>query len=50
MQKKVNIGMIGTGFMGRMHANAFSRVNSFFDLDHKTCLKVVCTRDGSKAT
>jgi len=49
MQKKLNIGMIGTGFMGRMHSNAFSKVNSFFDLDHKACRKVVCARDESKA-
>jgi predicted dehydrogenase len=49
MQKNVNVGMIGTGFMGKMHTNAFSRANSFFELDHKFCPKVVCTRDGSKA-
>jgi predicted dehydrogenase len=49
MQKKVNVGMIGSGFMGRMHTNAFSRANSFFQLDHKFCPKVVCTKDGNKA-
>lgn len=49
MQKKVNVGMIGAGFMGKMHTNAFSRANSFFELDHKFCPKVVCTRDADKA-
>jgi predicted dehydrogenase len=49
MDKKVNVGMIGTGFMGKMHTNAFSRANSFFQLDHKFCPKVVCTKDRSKA-
>ncbi len=41
--------MIGTGFMGKMHTNAFSRANRFFDFDHKICPKVVCSRDQSKA-
>jgi len=48
MKKIVNIAMIGSGFMGRMHSNAFSKVGRFFDLDHEICTKVICTRDGSK--
>ena len=31
--KKLNIGMIGYGFMGRAHSNAFRKVNNFFDLE-----------------
>ena len=31
-KKKLNIGMIGYGFMGRTHSNAFSQVGHFFDL------------------
>ena len=48
MKKTVNIGMIGSGFMGRMHSNAFSKVGRFFDLDHEICTKVISARDGSK--
>lgn len=49
MQKNLNIAMIGCGFMGKMHSNAWSKVNSFFDLDHRACLKVVCdSRDEGK--
>lgn len=49
MPKKLNIGMIGSGFMGRMHSNAYSKVNSFFDLNYKACMKVICTRNEKKA-
>jgi predicted dehydrogenase len=29
--KKINVAMIGQGFMGRSHSNAWSQVNKFFD-------------------
>jgi predicted dehydrogenase len=47
-KKKLNIGMIGYGFMGRTHSNAFSRVNQFFDLGYQPVLRAVCGRDGDK--
>lgn len=40
--KKLNIGLIGTGFMGQAHSNAWSKVGSFFDLEVTPVLKVVC--------
>lgn len=46
--KTLNVGMIGYGFMGRAHSNAFRRVNNFFPLDHKVVLKAACGRDGAK--
>jgi len=30
--KTLNVGLIGYGFMGRAHSNAFAKVNHFFDL------------------
>ncbi len=48
MKKKLNIGLIGYGFMGRAHSNAFAKVNHFFDLDHQVVLKAVCARDAGK--
>ena len=42
--KKLNIGMIGYGFMGRTHSNAFSQVNHFFDIPYQPVLKTVCAR------
>ncbi len=47
--KTLNIGMVGYGFMGRAHANAFRKVGNFFSLDRQPVLKAVCGRDGTKA-
>ncbi len=49
MTKPLNIGMIGYGFMGRAHSNAYHRVNDFFDLEYRPVLKAVCARDQAKA-
>src|SRR5262245_21619411 len=49
MTKPLNIGMIGYGFMGRTHSNAYSQVNHFFDVKHHPVLKAVCARDADKA-
>src|SRR3954467_3474474 len=47
--KPLRIGIIGYGFMGRTHSNAFSQVKNFFDLDYRPVLKAVCARDAEKA-
>jgi predicted dehydrogenase len=47
-KKKLNIGMVGYGFMGRAHSNAFSQVSHFFDLQHQPVLKAACARDAGK--
>src|ERR1043165_4463951 len=47
--KPLRIGIIGYGFMGRTHSNAFSQVKNFFDLKYKPVLKAVCARDAEKA-
>jgi myo-inositol 2-dehydrogenase/D-chiro-inositol 1-dehydrogenase len=47
--KQLNIGLIGCGFMGRTHANAFGKVNNFFDLPYKPVLKAVCARNEQNA-
>ncbi len=48
-KKKLNVGMVGYGFMGRTHSNAFSQVGHFFDIAYQPVLKTVCARDGAKA-
>jgi predicted dehydrogenase len=48
-QKPLNIGMIGYGFMGRAHSNAYRKVNNFFDLAYRPVLKAVCARNKDKA-
>ena len=47
--KPLRIGLIGYGFMGRAHSNAFRKVGHFFDLKHQPVLKAVCARDAGKA-
>jgi predicted dehydrogenase len=49
MAKPLNIGLIGYGFMGRAHSNAYRRVGNFFDLQYQPVLKAVCGRSGDKA-
>ena len=40
--------MIGTGFMGKAHSNAFRQVGHFFDSPYELGLKVVCGRNQNK--
>src|SRR5947209_18916590 len=49
MAKPLNVGMIGYGFMGRAHSNAYRKVNHFFDLEYRPNLKAVCARSADKA-
>jgi predicted dehydrogenase len=49
MPKSLRIGMVGYGFMGRAHSNAYNRVNNFFDLEYKPVLQAVAARDKEKA-
>lgn len=46
--KKLNVGLIGYGFMGRAHSNAYRKVNNFFDLDFQPVLKTACARSLDK--
>src|SRR5918911_1495306 len=48
MLKPLNIGMIGYGFMGRAHSNAYRRVNHFFDFAYRPVLKAACARSMDK--
>ena len=48
-KKELRIGLIGYGFMGRAHSNAYRKVGNFFDLEYQPVLKAVCGRDVDKA-
>src|SRR5436305_2791946 len=43
-QKTLNVGMIGYGFMGRAHSNAYRQVGQFFPSNHRVVLKAACAR------
>ena len=44
-KKKLNIGMIGYGFMGRAHSNANRQAQKFFDLPYDLVQKAACARN-----
>ncbi len=48
-KKELNIGMIGYGFMGKAHTNAYVTANRFFDLEYHPVLKAICARNSEKA-
>jgi predicted dehydrogenase len=48
MTKPLNVGIIGYGFMGRAHSNAYHQVNNFFDLAYRPILKAACARSADK--
>jgi predicted dehydrogenase len=47
-KKKLNVGLIGYGFMGRAHSNAYLKVNHFFDLNYQPVMKAACARKADK--
>jgi myo-inositol 2-dehydrogenase/D-chiro-inositol 1-dehydrogenase len=46
--KNLNIGLVGYGFMGRTHSNAFRSVGNFFDLPYRPVLKTVAARNSGR--
>src|SRR5512145_2377818 len=48
-KKQLNIGLVGYGFMGRAHSNAFLQAGRFFDLPFRPVLKAVCARNPDRA-
>jgi predicted dehydrogenase len=47
-KKQLNIGLVGYGFMGRTHSNAFLQAGRFFDLPYQPVLKAVCARNADR--
>lgn len=48
-RKTLRVGLVGYGFMGRTHSNAYRQVNEFFDTEYHPQLTAVCGRDCDKA-
>ena len=46
--KTLNIGLIGYGFMGRTHSNAFLQAPRFFKLPYRPVLKAVAARNADR--
>jgi predicted dehydrogenase len=49
MAKELRVGLVGCGFMGRTHSNAYRRLNNFFPVEHRAVLKAICDQNGEKA-
>jgi predicted dehydrogenase len=47
-KRQLNIGLVGYGFMGRTHSNAFLQAGRFFDLGWQPKLKAVCARNAER--
>lgn len=50
MVRPLRVGMIGYGFMGKAHSNAYLKVNRFFPVEHRPVLQALCARDREKAS
>jgi myo-inositol 2-dehydrogenase/D-chiro-inositol 1-dehydrogenase len=48
-KQKLNIGLVGYGFMGRTHSNAYRQAPVFFDVPYTLGLKAVCARNPERA-
>ena len=48
-KQKLRIGMVGYGFMGRTHSNAFLTAPRFFDLPYQPDLTAICARNADRA-
>ena len=49
MKKQLRIGLVGTGLMGRTHANGYNRIHNFFPaLQYEPKLVAVCSRNEEK--
>jgi len=49
MSKPLNVGLIGCGFMGRTHSNAYRKVYNFFRTPLRPVLKAICDVNADKA-
>ncbi|HEV2416713.1 MAG TPA: Gfo/Idh/MocA family oxidoreductase [Terriglobia bacterium] len=46
---RLNIGLVGYGFMGRAHSNAYRKAPQFFDVPYALVLRAVCGRNRARA-
>src|SRR5882724_9634054 len=48
VKKPLNIALVGYGFMGKTHSNAFLQAPRFFDLPYQPVLKAVVARNANR--
>ena len=47
-KRSLRVALIGQGFMGRAHSNAYNQVGHFFDLPYRLERTVICGRDTAR--
>ena len=47
VEKELRIALLGQGFMGKAHSNAFAQVRRFFDVPYRLRLQVLCGTDAA---
>jgi predicted dehydrogenase len=47
--KPLRVGLLGCGFMGRTHSNAWRRLNNFFPVGRQAVLAAICDTNAEKA-
>src|SRR6202171_5937318 len=47
-KQMLNVAMIGHGFIGKVHSNAFHQVGHFFQTPYQPRLKIICGRNREK--
>src|SRR4051812_34998791 len=47
MKPELRVALLGQGFMGKAHSNAYCQVEHFFDLPYRIRRKVICGRDAA---
>jgi predicted dehydrogenase len=45
--KTLNVALIGQGFMGKAHSNAYCQAGRFFDIPYRLTRKVICGRNAA---
>jgi predicted dehydrogenase len=45
---KLNVAMIGSGFIANVHSNAFRQVGHFFDIPYDVHCRIICGRNRAK--
>ena len=48
IKKPLRVGLVGYGFMGRAHSNAYCKAGHFFDLPYEIVLQAACARNEEK--
>ena len=47
MKPELRVALLGQGFMGRAHSNAYAQVGHFYDLPYRVRRTLLCGRDAA---